>query len=181
VAYRVWLDPPAARDASEFIALVKASGDFHRPWSDPPSDEAAFRAILQRNRGADFDFSLLRLLEDDTIVGAFELSGIYRGGFQSAYLGYWVGRPYSGHGYMSEGMRLMFARAFGELRLHRIEANIQPKNKPSLALVKRSGFRKEGFSPRYLKIGGRWRDHERWAILAEEARMRHKGRPAGRR
>ena len=61
--------------------------------------------------------------------------------------------------------------AFQDLRLHRVEANIQPANKRSLALVKQSGFRREGFSPRYLKIGGRWRDHERWAILSDQGRI----------
>jgi ribosomal-protein-alanine N-acetyltransferase len=70
---------------------------------------------------------------------------------------------------MTEGMRLVIGRAFGTLRLHRLEANIQPANAASIALVRRLGFRKEGLSRRYLKIGGRWRDHERWAILAEEA------------
>jgi ribosomal-protein-alanine N-acetyltransferase len=62
--------------------------------------------------------------------------------------------------------------AFLNLRLHRVEANIQPDNHPSIALAKGAGFHREGFSPRYLKIGGRWRDHERWAILAEDWRAR---------
>ena len=77
---------------------------------------------------------------------------------------------------MREGIRLMLRHAFGPLGLHRLEANIQPENAPSLALVAGAGFRLEGLSPRYLKIAGRWRDHERWAILAEEF---HPG--AGRR
>ena len=69
-------------------------------------------------------------------------------------------------------MQLALRYAFAELRLHRVEANIQPANKRSLTLAKKAGFRREGFSPRYLKIGGRWRDHERWAILADEVRGR---------
>jgi ribosomal-protein-alanine N-acetyltransferase len=82
-------------------------------------------------------------------------------------------------------MQLALRFAFTELKLHRVEANIQPANKRSLNLAKAAGFRREGFSPRYLKIGGRWRDHERWAILAEEAgahpRMGHKARALLRR
>ena len=69
---------------------------------------------------------------------------------------------------MREWLCLVLKRAFRELRLHRVEANIQPGNTASLALVRRLGFRREGFSPRYLKVAGRWRDHERWALLAEE-------------
>jgi len=67
---------------------------------------------------------------------------------------------------MREGLALVIADVVRRLRLHRLEANIQPANRPSIRLVRRLGFRREGYSPRYLKIGGRWRDHERWAILA---------------
>ena len=95
---------------------------------------------------------------------------IVRGDFQGAYIGYYLFVPHTGKGYMLEGLRLVLERAFRELALHRVEANIQPGNVRSLRLVKRLGFRREGFSPRYLKIGGRWRDHERWALLVEEWR-----------
>jgi [ribosomal protein S5]-alanine N-acetyltransferase len=64
-------------------------------------------------------------------------------------------------------MHLVLREAFTRLDLHRLEANIQPANARSIALAKRCGFALEGFSPRYLKIGGRWRDHERWAIRKE--------------
>ena len=110
--------------------------------------------------------------EDDAILGFFNLSQIVRGSLQSAYLGYAVGKPFAGQGYMREGIELVLRHAFLTLRLHRIEANIQPGNGASIALARGAGFRREGFSPRYLKIGGRWRDHERWAILAEEWRAR---------
>ena len=75
--------------------------------------------------------------------------------------------PFAGRGYMSEAMRLLVRHAFTTMKLHRLEANIQPGNQASIALVKRCGFEREGYSPRYLKIGGRWRDHERWAIRAD--------------
>src|SRR5204862_1593871 len=94
---------------------------------------------------------------------------------QSAYLGYAVGRPFAHQGYMREGLELVLRRAFLTLRLHRVEANIQPGNHASIALARGAGFRREGFSPRYLKIGGRWGGHERWAILAEEWRGRGNG------
>jgi ribosomal-protein-alanine N-acetyltransferase len=166
------LASPRRSDRAEFLELVHASTAFHRPWTYPPSDAAGFRRMLERNKRDDYDAQLLRREDDDAIVGIFELSGIMRGFFHSAYLGYWVGEPFARQGYMTEGMRLLLRHAFGELRLHRVEANIQPGNEPSLALARTSGFRREGFSPRYLKIGGRWRDHERWAILADDWRSR---------
>ena len=115
---------------------------------------------------------LLCRAEDDAIMGFFNLSQIVRRRLQSAYLGYAVGQPFAGQGYMREGIELVLRHAFTTLQLHRIEANIQPGNANSLALARGAGFRREGFSPRYLKIGGRWRDHERWAILVDEWRRR---------
>jgi ribosomal-protein-alanine N-acetyltransferase len=69
---------------------------------------------------------------------------------------------------MLEGLGLVLRHAFGTLGLHRVEANVQPDNARSIALVEGLGFRREGYSPRYLKIGNRWRDHVRFAMLADE-------------
>jgi [ribosomal protein S5]-alanine N-acetyltransferase len=91
-----------------------------------------------------------------------------RGPSQSAFLGYWIGAPYARQGYMTEALQLALRHAFGVLKLHRVEANIMPANRASIALVKRAGFRREGYSPRYLKIAGHWADHERWALAAED-------------
>jgi ribosomal-protein-alanine N-acetyltransferase len=73
---------------------------------------------------------------------------------------------------MTESLALVLREAFITLRLHRVEANIQPANTASIALVRRLGFELEGMSPRYLKIGGRWRDHERYALRVETWRAR---------
>ena len=89
-----------------------------------------------------------------------------------AYLGYSGFAAHAGRGYMTEAVGLVLREAFLTLRLHRVEANIQPDNAASIALVQRLGFELEGMSPRYLKIGGRWRDHERWALRAETWRAR---------
>ena len=74
--------------------------------------------------------------------------------------------PAAGQGYMSEGLGLVLRYAFEQLRLHRLDAQIQPGNHASLRLVRRLGFRNEGYSPALLFIDGAWRDHERWAITA---------------
>jgi [ribosomal protein S5]-alanine N-acetyltransferase len=170
---RVYLRAPARADQSEFLALMRASRSFHRPWASAPTDEERFAAYITDSQRPDFEAMLLCRVEDEAILGFFNLSQIARGSLQSAYLGYAIGKPFARHGYMREGLELVLRRAFVSLRLHRIEANIQPGNRASIALARGAGFRREGFSPRYLKIGGRWRDHERWAILAEEWRRRH--------
>jgi ribosomal-protein-alanine N-acetyltransferase len=105
---------------------------------------------------------------DGVILGVVNVSEIVRGALRSAYLGYYAFEPHAGAGYLTEGLGLVLRHAFRRLGLHRLEANIQPANTPSRRLARRLGFRKEGFSPRYLKVGGRWRDHERWAIVRED-------------
>ena len=179
---RVVLRPPDASDRDELLRLARASRGLHRRWVDPPADASTFRSFLQGSRLASVRTFLVIRRADRAIVGVFTLSQIFLGNFRSAYLGYWVGAPYSGQGYMTEGMALLLRYAFGRLKLHRVEANLQPRNVASRALARRTGFRQEGFSPRYLKIGGRWRDHERWAITVEDFRSstRRRRRPSGR-
>ena len=171
---RVYLRAPTRGDEREFVALMRSSRAFHRPWASAPTDPDRFAAYLADARRADFEALLVCRQEDEAIIGFFNLSHITRGLLQSAYLGYAAGKPYAGQGYMREGIQLVLRNAFLALRLHRVEANIQPGNGASIALARGAGFRREGFSPRYLKIGGRWRDHERWALLADEWR-KHSG------
>lgn len=165
---RVSLRRPSARDRREFLEQVRASRSLHRPWVHPPDDDAAFDAFVRSGKRASSERLLLCRNEDRAIAGVFNLSQIFYGPFRSAYLGYYAFAHFAGRGYMHDGIRLVLRHAFGGLGLHRIEANIQPGNTASIELVRGAGFRREGFSPRYLKIGGRWRDHERWAILADD-------------
>jgi ribosomal-protein-alanine N-acetyltransferase len=164
---RVFLRSPSRSDEGEFVASMQASRSLHRPWLYAPQTPEDFREYLVRALRPSTEFFLACRVEDDAIVGFLNLSDIVRGSFQSAYLGYGGVARYAGQGYMSEALGLVLHEAFTKLRLHRIEANIQPGNAASIALVRRGGFQLEGLSPRYLKIGGRWRDHERWAILSE--------------
>jgi ribosomal-protein-alanine N-acetyltransferase len=157
-------------DEDEFTSLMRRSRGLHRPWTSPPTTKAAFEQLIARQRRGDFEAFLVCGADDGAIRGYFAISEIVRGAFKSAYVGYSVGAGYEGRGYMTEGLRLVQRRAFTGMRLHRLEANVQPGNDRSIALVARCGFRHEGFSPRYLKIGGRWRDHERWAITVEDWR-----------
>ena len=172
---RVFLRSPVPADEKEFVSLMRASRSFHRPWASAPTDADRFAAYLADSRREDFEAMLVCRHEDDAILGFFNLSQIVRRYLQSAYLGYAIGKPFAGQGYMGEGIELVLRHAFLNLRLHRIEANIQPGNHASIALARGAGFQREGFSPRYLKIGGRWRDHERWAIISEQWRARTDG------
>jgi len=172
---------PSPADQADLLAMNAASRSFHAPWAHPPLDAAAFRELLERSARDDTASFLVRRTEDDALVGVFVLSQIFRKAFQNAYLGYYGSAAHAGRGYMRQGLALVLDEAFGPLGLHRVEANIQPGNDVSIALARGAGFRREGFSPRYLKIGGRWRDHERFAMLAEDwrkLRVRHLPRQA---
>lgn len=165
---KVFLRSPNSDDFAEFTTLNKASRKFHRNLVNPPLDEKSFAGFLQRNElETDCCFLICRS-EDDAIVGGMALSQIFRKGFQNAYLGYYLAEKYTGKGYMTEAVNLILRFAFKELKLHRIEANVQPENKASIAVLQRCGFTREGFSRKYLKVGGRWRDHERFAIIVED-------------
>lgn len=165
---RVFLRHPRARDRDEFLDRARASRRLHGRWVAAPSDAEGFAIYLRRAKSADVEALLVCRKEDGVIVGTYTISQIFHGHLCSAYLGYYAFEPFARHGYMREGLGLALRYAFGPLGLHRLEANIQPGNERSLALVRDAGFRCEGLSPRYLKIAGRWRDHERWAILAED-------------
>ncbi|MBV8734656.1 MAG: GNAT family N-acetyltransferase [Solirubrobacterales bacterium] len=169
---RVYLRPPRSADQNEFISLMQASSAFHRPWASAPTNEERFLIYLSDAGRPDFEAMLLCRCEDDAILGFLNLSHITRGALQSAYLGYAIGSPFARQGFMRDGLELVLRHAFLDLHLHRIEANIQPGNHASIALARGAGFRREGFSRRYLKIGGRWRDHERWAILVDDWQAR---------
>ena len=166
---RVGLRVLERADREPFLALARESRELHRPWTYPPERSDQFDDLYSRSRRDDFACLLACLAEDErAIVGVFTISQIVRGAFQSAYLGYYANQRHAGQGLMREAMEQVLDHAFGPLALHRLEANIQPGNQPSIALARGAGFRLEGFSPRYLLIGGQWRDHERFAITADE-------------
>lgn len=170
MAERVLIRPPRAGDRAEYLAGVRRSRKLHKPWVAPVASAAAFRARLARSRSAASASFFIFLRESKTLVGVVDVTEIVRGCFLSAYLGFFALEPYAGRGLMREGLAQVIDHAFGDMGLHRLEANIQPGNDASRALVKALGFRQEGYSPRYLKINRRWKDHERWAILAEDWR-----------
>ena len=161
------LKPATRADAAELIAGNLASRPHHAPRAQPFTDAEGFdRWFAGLATGPNLGL-VARDAASGSLVGVVNLSGIVLGRFRSAYLGYY-GMAGAGRGLMTQAVQLATEHAFGTMELHRLEANIQPGNVRSLALVRRLGFRREGFSPRYLHIGGAWRDHERWALLADD-------------
>ncbi len=166
--HRVALRVLERSDRDEFLRLAAESRDLHRPWTYPPERADQFEELFARSRRDDCVCLLACLRDGGEIAGVLIVSQIVRGAFQSAYLGYYAHQRYANRGYMREAMLQTVDHAFGALALHRLEANIQPANRASIALARAAGFRLEGFSPRYLLIGGQWRDHERYAITADD-------------
>ena len=162
---RVGLRAVARTDEKEFTRLMRASQDLHEPWISPPTNATTFRYYLQRIARTDHEGYAICLRDNGAIVGAININNIVRGSFLSASLGYYIGAPYAGQGYMTEALKILIDHACGTLGLHRLEANIQPENEASQRLVASCGFINEGLSRKFLFIDGAWRDHVRWCYL----------------
>ena len=165
---KVFLRPPVARDYEELARLYRSSKKHFAGFASAEYSRSNFEALLAGSKtGTTAPFLICREA-DGAIVGTINLTQIFLKSFQNAYLGYQLFAGFTGNGFMTDAVALVLDRAFKELGLHRVEANVQPENSASIAVLRRCGFSKEGFSRRYLKINGRWRDHERWAILKED-------------
>lgn len=161
---------PRIEDCDEFLAHVDASRSHHAGLVDPPATRKSFAAYVRRVGLEAYDGFLVRSTDSDRLVGVVNLNSIVRASLESASLGYYRLSGAGPPGAMRTAVARVIDHAFSGLGLHRLEANIQPGNTSSLELVTSLGFRREGFSPDYLRIGGAWRDHERWAITSDEWR-----------
>ncbi|MCM2291849.1 GNAT family N-acetyltransferase [Allorhizobium sp. BGMRC 0089] len=153
-------------DAADLIEANRQSRHYHHPFAAPFIDQEGFDSWFSQMLTGASRGLVARHASSGGIIGVFTLSQIALGNFRSAYLGYYGMVAFAGQGLMRQALDLVLDHAFTEIGLNRVEANIQPDNHRSVALVERCGFEKEGFSPRYLKIGGEWRDHLRYARLA---------------
>jgi [ribosomal protein S5]-alanine N-acetyltransferase len=187
VGEHVFLLKPTASDAEEFLAMRRASRKFLEQWEPVPMTgidpfgRAAFDLLLRLNRRGQSLKMMVCRLEDGRIVGQVSLNMIIRGAFQSCFLGYWIGQEFARKGYTTEAVRLATGYAFDTLGLHRVEANIIPRNKASIGLIRKCGFRFEGLAKNYLQIAGRWQDHEHWTMTREMWDRRGGGRPRRKR
>ena len=173
----VYLRPAMMDDFRAWADLRAASRDFLQPWEPLwPQDDltrGGFRRRLlrqarQRAQDAAAPFLVFRAA-DDVLVGGLTVGDIRRGAAQAASVGYWMGAPFAGRGYMAAALRAAVAHAFAQMRLHRLEAACLPDNARSIALLNGAGFRREGLARAYLQIAGRWEDHLLFARLDGDA------------
>lgn len=164
---RVSLVKPSKKYATEYLNAVARSRSLYRNLMTPIVTRPGFEKLIKHAKSPRCSSYFVVLKDSGELVGAINIENIVGGFFQSATLGYYAFVPHAGNGLMREGLIQVINDAFRRLRLHRLEANIQPVNKRSIELVASLGFELEGLSPRFLKICGRWRDHERWALRTE--------------
>ncbi len=153
-------------DAEEFLEAARRSVDLHTGWVEPPTTMPMFERYLNPEQQC----CLRYVARNDagSLVGAVNINAIIRGALQNGCLGFYTFLPHARQGYMRSALSQLIARAFGEHGLHRLEANVQPSNTRSCNLVESLGFRLEAVSPRYLRVAGDWRDHNRYVTTAEE-------------
>jgi ribosomal-protein-alanine N-acetyltransferase len=171
------LRAPEVSDFLQWTRLREYSRAYLTPWEPIwPSDDltrAGFRRRLRRyaeDIAGDKSYPFIVFRESDGVMlGGVTLANVRRGIVQAGTLGYWIGEPYAGQGYMTAALRVLLPILFGELNLHRIEAACLATNEPSKNLLNKAGFRQEGIARRYLLINGEWQDHVLFALLAEDA------------
>lgn len=125
-----------------------------------------------KNRKDDFYYSFGIFLRDGTMVGHVSIMDVSRGIFQNAYLGYSLMNSHWGKGYGKQAVKFALDIAFKDLKLHRVEAGIEPKNTRSIALAKSVGLRREGFSKKRLFLRGKWEDIVQYVALSEEYKVK---------
>jgi ribosomal-protein-alanine N-acetyltransferase len=175
---RIVLRPLVLADFDDWREVRQRSRDWLVKWEPKPppgqpddtESKPAFNARCgARERewqlGTGYGFGIF---VDGRLAGEINLSGVQRGPFQNAYIGYWIDEAQAGHGYVPEALVAVARFAFEELRLHRVQVAIIPRNRASRRVVEKLELRDEGVAVRYLAINGRWEDHIRYALTAEE-------------
>ena len=174
----VYLRVPQLSDWAEWARLRAASRDFLTPWEpiwlEDELTKNAYRRRLRRysrdsRDGVGYAFFIFRN-DDDCLLGGITLSNVRRGVMQSCAVGYWMGQQYSGQGMMQDAVKTSFSFVFDELGLHRLEAACLPNNEASTTVLLKTGFQKEGYARKYLRINGQWSDHLLFAILKTDCR-----------
>lgn len=172
----VVIRPPAKEDKEQWLAIRRQSRDFLKHWEPAwPIDALTEAAFDRRFRHMDtgwksgkyFGFFIERKA-DNQLLGGITLSNVRYGVVQSTSMGYWIAKPFSRKGYMTEAMQLALRFSFERLKLHRVEAACMPHNLASIKLLQKTGFQQEGMARQYLRINNQWQDHLTFAILRDD-------------
>ena len=165
---------PASADYPQWAELRSRSRNFLVPWEPTWATDELSRGAYRRRlkqyqkelrEETGYAFFIFRTV-DHRLVGGLSLSNVRRGVTQACTLGYWMGAPYAGQGYMTEAVRTLVPFVFEHLWLHRLEAACLPANVSSIRVLERNNFHCEGLARRYLKINGTWQDHCLYALVA---------------
>ena len=175
---RVLLRPLASGDFAAWREVRRRNGEWLTQWEPLPTpgapdvveDPRAFTARCgARERewqlGTGYGFGIF---VDNHLAGELNLSGVQRGPFQNAYVGYWIDERVAGNDYTPEALATVLRFAFEDLGLHRIQVAIIPRNMASRRVAEKLDLRDEGVALRYLEINGTWEDHVRYAMTAED-------------
>jgi len=168
VTLRVYLREPSRADGPEFLAFVHASRSLHAPYVDAPETSDTYRSYIQQCQSPRYCGFLVCVCDGDAIVGVVNFNEIVRDDTPRANLGMYGARRGTRKGYMGEGLQLALARAFGELSLHTVEADVQEANDRSVRLLESCGFLRGDDEPRLLRAAGSWKHHARWRLTAEK-------------
>lgn len=173
----VSLRPPRLRDASAWSRIRLRDRNYLQRWEPTavgswqernailawPAQWSALRGMARRGVALPFTLTV-----DGEFAGQLTVGNIVRGALRSAWIGYWVTEALSGGGVATAAVALVVDHCFGPVGLHRLEATVRPENEPSVRVLEKSGFRREGLFRRYLDVAGAWRDHYVYAVTAEE-------------
>jgi [ribosomal protein S5]-alanine N-acetyltransferase len=175
----VFLRPPELMDYAAWAELREASRTHLQPWEPEWADDELSRTAFRRRlrlyardltEDHGYAFFLFRS-RDMRLLGGLTLSNVRRGVAQAGSIGYWIGEPFSGQGYMTEAVRAVAPFAFDRLRLHRLEAACLANNDASMRVLQKAGFQREGVARDYLKINGRWQDHVLFGMTENDTRL----------
>jgi len=178
---RLLLRPPRTSDVAELRRVLRTNREHLRPWSpatppgeDPASITEVSKAVLRQRRdwkeGSAYHFMVASKEDPTRFLGKVALTGIVRGAFWGAYLGYWMAGDHQNQGLATESIAAVLAFGFDVVDLHRVQAAIMPTNARSLRVIEKLRFRREGHAERYLQIAGKWEDHAIFAQTREEHR-----------
>ncbi|WP_020003695.1 GNAT family N-acetyltransferase [Brachyspira innocens] len=174
---RLFLVQPSINMAESITDFYSRNIDFFKKF-DPERPEVFYKVNTHKNiikreleeirAGRMLKFWIYKIEDKKRIIGMINFTNIFMGTFLSSTVGYKLDEFEQHKGYMTEALKAAVIIVFKELKLHRVEANIMPHNKPSLELAKRLGFEYEGLAKKYLKINGKWEDHVHMTIINDE-------------